>query len=133
MHDALKLTAGGREIKFRWDVEAWLELEDSGHSLEWVLAEIGKEAPHRAWLAFAAPMANSGARHAGEAADITPEWLGKNLTPNQLQIVKACCKVAYAMGCLRKSAGDEDEDEEVDAVLEKLQKKKKSDKPPETV
>lgn len=124
MMEKLKITAGGRELTLRWDVEAWLELEDAGHPIEEIVAKTKSDTPHRAWLVFAAALCNSGQRHDGKDPDITPEWLSKNLTPKELRIAEAACILAYLMG--EKRSGAEDDDEETDAVLEELKKKTKS-------
>lgn len=129
--DGLAIKASSKELRLRWDVAAWLELEDGGYSIERVLAETQGETPHRAWLAFAAAMANSGARHAGEVANVTAEWLAQQLTPAQLRQAKAACMVAYLLGNRRQNA--EDDDTEVDAVLEELKKKKDAEREQETV
>lgn len=109
-------------MRLRWDLKAWIELEESGYSIERVLEETRGETPLRAWLAFAAAMANSGARHAGEPADVTAGWLEEHLTPTQMRTAEAACTAAYLLGNRRQNA--EDDDTEVDAVLEELKKKR---------
>lgn len=129
--DKLTMNAGGRVVRLRWDLAAWVELEDSGYGIERVLAEIQSETPHRAWLAFAAVMANSGARYAGEPADFTPEWLIAHFTAAQMREAEAACKIAYLLGNRRQNA--DDDDTEIDAVLAELKKKKGAAQEQETV
>ena len=129
--DRLTIKAGGRVVRLRWDLKAWLELEDGGYSIGRVLAETQSETPHRAWLAFMAAMANSGARHAGEPADVTAGWLAEHLTTTQMREAEAACTLAYLLGNRRQNA--EDDDTEVDAVLEELKKKRDAAREQETV
>lgn len=117
-------------LRLRWDLKAWLELEENGNNIKQVLADVQSETPLRAWLAFMAVMANSGARHAGEPTDITTEWLTEHLTVTQMRVAKEACTLAYLLGNRRENA--EDDDTEVDAVLEELKKKRDAAREQET-
>lgn len=123
----LEMTVAGRVLRLRWDVPAWLEIEDKGHSLDALTDEMFGERPTRARLTFAAALINSGARQRGENADMTEKWLEENLTTSQLKALNGMCNLAYLLGNRRENAADEDGEEEVDAVLEELQKKREAE------
>ena len=123
----LEMTVAGRVLSPRWDVPAWMELEDNGHSLDALTDEMFGSTPTKARLIFASALINSGARLKGEKADMTPEWLKTNLTPSQLKELTNLTNMAYLVGNHRENAADEDGEEEVDAVLEELQKKREAE------
>lgn len=126
----ITLKAAGKEILLRWDLEAWVALEEEGYSLDRVIAETKSETPHRAWLQFMTVMANSGARHCGEKPEYTAEWLVKHLTPSDMRAGRSLCMMAYMAGNRRENAEDDDD---VDEVLAELKKKRESRQEPETV
>lgn len=123
----LEMTVGGRVLAVRWDVPAWMELEENGYSLDELTDEMFSKKPTKARIVFASALINSGARQKGEKADMTPEWLKANLTTSQLKALTNLCNMAYIMGNHRENAADEDGEEEVDAVLEELQKKREAE------
>lgn len=119
---SMTITAGGRTIGFRFDVQAWLCVEEAFGSLEAMTRRMdGGEKPMEASLTLAAIEANAYERHTGGTPDITAEWLRENLTPRSASLACSYAKVALVEGMKRGSA--EDGDEDVDVVAEELQKK----------
>lgn len=119
----LSMIIGEKTVLLRWDVEAWSEIEQMGYGLEKMLDALESDTPTEARLVLCAAMINSGARYTGETADMTPEWLRKNLTPTAMRAITALSNLAFRAGNRREFAQDNDDDK-VDVVLEELEKKR---------
>lgn len=118
----LSMVAGGRELTLRYTVQVMCEAEETYGSIGKLMDRMGgNDRPMQATLDMISYMANAGEKHAGRAADITPEWLRANLSPKQLQEARVLCIHALTVGMHRECA--EDDDKEVDAVLAEIQKK----------
>ena len=120
--NGLTMSVRGVTLRMRFDTAAWLELEEEFGSLQQMYELLeGDRAPMTVNLKVAAITARCGAKHAGEKADITWEWLRDNLTPKQARKANTLAKIAMAEGMKREEM--DDEDEAVDVVAEELQKK----------
>lgn len=123
----LTMTAAGKQLTFRWDVRAQLEMEEAGYGLNAMLDALDGEAPTKPRAMLCAAMCNSGARHEGEDTKITADWIVENLTPRQMQTAARLSNLALMVGTRRELASDDD-DEIIDVVLEELKKKKTENK-----
>ena len=113
--------AGGRELRFLFDVRAWCEIEEIFGSLQIMNQRMGsKEKPMEASLALIAVTMNAWNRHTGAQADITTDWLKENLTPGQVTEAALFSKAAVVEGMKREDAQEE---EDTDVGAEELQKK----------
>lgn len=118
----MKMKAGGRELRFAFDLRAWFDIEKAfGSMTEMNRRFEEKDRPMEAGMELAAITANAGARENG-GEPVTVEWLTQTLTPKQAVKASGMAKAAFVNGMTR----DEDEDEEeapVDEVAEEIQKK----------
>lgn len=113
--------AGGRELRFLFDVQAWCEIEENFGCLQSMNQRMGsKEKPMEASLALIAVTMNAWNRHTGAQADITTDWLKENLTPGQVTEAALFSKAAVVEGMKREDAQEE---EDTDVGAEELQKK----------
>lgn len=119
----LTMQAAGRTLRLRWDVRAQVEIEEAGYGLNAMLEALNGDAPTKPRAVLCAAMCNSGARHEGEPADMTAEWLLDNLTTAQMAVIGRLSNLAFQVGNRRKLAEDDD-GEAVDLVLEELKKKR---------
>lgn len=119
----------GQEHTLRWDLRAILELEDAGHGVERLTEELQGDTPTRAALLMGAAMINSGAVHAGEAAEMTADKLEEMMTPKKLLELRRKSAVARLAG-MRRECPSDDDDEAVDVVLEQLEKKSPGNETP---
>lgn len=126
--EPVKLKIGEREIPLRFKMSEFALIEEEVGSLADIKALI-MEGRQRAknLIAVIRIMGNAGLKAAGEAPDLTDEWLGENMQPTAL--------LAYQVGVLAvmteegRSEADEErkETEERDLVLEEIQKKKEAE------
>lgn len=116
------MDARGVTLRMYFDTSAWMEIEEEFGSIQqmYELLDADKK-PLTVNMKVAAITARCGARHAGETADVTWEWLRDNLTPKQARKANTLAKLAIAQGMKREEV--DDEDEAVDVVAEELQKK----------
>lgn len=123
----LTMIIASRELTMRFDLQAWIDVEETFGSLEALFdaLETGKKAMITQ-LELAAITANAGERYAGREPDISAEWLKKNLSPKQAQKISLMAKAAIIRGMKRENADDDDE-EPVDVVAEEIQKKTEND------
>lgn len=131
----LRMTIGGRELLFRFDVKAWEEVENTFGSLERMNKMLEADLkPMQVLRKLAAITATAGERHMQgkmEVEPVTPEWLTEHLSPMQIKAVNSLAEMAVNLGNSRKNADDEDNQHEVDEVLEEIQKKNQVSLPPE--
>lgn len=119
----LSMTVAGRELTLRWTVRAQVEIEEQGYHLDAMLEAVSGDAPTKPRAILCAAMINAGARHDGQPADMTAEWLLDNLTPVQMLAMSRLSNLALQVGNRRQIA-DSNDDEIIDVVLEELKKKK---------
>ena len=113
--------AGGRELRFLFDVQAWCEIEEIFGSLQSMNQRMSsKEKPMEASLALIAVTMNAWNRHKGAPEDVTTDWLKVNLTPGQVTEAALFAKAALVEGMRREDAPEE---EDADVGAEELQKK----------
>ena len=121
----IKLTIAEREIPLRFRMNEFAQIEEEVGNLAEVkeLVLNGKNRI-RNIVTMIRIMGNAGLKHAGEAADLTDDWLMENMDPHSL--------LGYQMsvlGCMTKESESEakqerEENEERDLVLEEIQAKK---------
>lgn len=117
------LRAGGRTLRLRFDLQAWLEIEERFGSLDAMMAALsGEERPMRASLDACAALVRAGARHAGEPDAPDATWMAAHLSPRQASEMIRIAREAIVMGLRREHV--EQEDEDVDVVAQELQKKR---------
>lgn len=117
------LRAGGRTLRLRFDLQAWLEIEERFGSLGIMLEALEKGTrPMHASLDACAILARAGARHAGEPDAPDAGWMAAHLSPRQANALIGLAREAIVMGMQREHV--EQEDEDVDVVAQELQKKR---------
>lgn len=117
-----EMTIAGRKTGLRFDVQAWLEVEEAFGSLEAMIRRMDEgERPMEAALTLAAIEINAHERHAGGTPDATVEWLRASLAPKEAATLTARAKLALTEGMRREHA--EDNDEDVDLVAREIEKK----------
>ena len=113
------MTIAGRKTGLRFDVQAWLEVEEAFGSLEAMIRRMDEgERPMEAALTLAAIEINA---HAGGTPDATVEWLRAYLSPKEAAMLTARAKLALTEGMRREHA--EDDDGDVDLVAREIEKK----------
>ena len=126
----LTMTAGGKELLFRFDVKAWEQVEERFGSLSRMKKLLDDDVcPMKVLRKLAAITATAGERHKTgklDAEPVTEEWLTENLSPKQLREANSLAEAAVNIGQLRENASDEDDQHEVDEVLEEIEKKRKA-------
>lgn len=116
------ITIAGRKTGLRFDVQAWLEVEEAFGSLEAMIRRMDEgERPMEAALTLAAIEINAHERHAGGTPDATVEWLRASLAPKEAATLTARAKLALTEGMRREHA--EDDDGDVDLVAREIEKK----------
>lgn len=119
--DELRLKAGGREMRFAFDLQAWFDVEKAFGSLNEMNRRFEEQdRPMEAGLELAAITASAGARADG-GEPVTVEWMMQVLTPRQASKAAGMAKAAFVQGMTRDEA--EDEEKPTDEVAEELQKK----------
>ena len=121
----IKVTIAGREIPLRFRMNEFAQIEEEVGNLAEVkeLVLNGKNRI-RNIVSIIRIMGNAGLRHAGEAADLTDDWLMENMNPHDLMTYQVS-----VLGCMTKESEsqaqhEKDENEERDLVLEEIQAKK---------
>ena len=116
------MRAAGRTLRLRFDLRAWLEIEEAFGNLGAMLEALDKGTrPMRASLRVCAILARAGARHAGEPDAPDEGWMEAHLSPRQANRLISLARAAIVLGLRREDV--EQEDEDVDVVAEELQKK----------
>lgn len=121
---ALEMKAAGRELLFRFDTKAWIEIEERLGSLDALLGD----ASTKAMIELASVTATCGERHRGSGEEITVEWLTDKLTPRQIKRAGSLARQALIVG-MRREYAEQDEDEVIDVVLQELDAKNKKKDP----
>ena len=123
--DNITLKIGERTIPLRFKMNQFIEIEENVGNLGEVKELIvrGKNRL-RNLIKVIQILGNAGLKHAGEAADLTEEWLTENMEPHALLAYQIA-----AMACLTKegesqAAKEETEEKERDLVLEEIEAKK---------
>lgn len=120
--ERMVMMVGGAEIRFRFDLEAWCEIEDEIGSLDALTDRLDKnDRPTQASIALIAATINAGKRHAGETDRIDADWVRRSMSPKQFKLANALARQAFVIGMRRDEAQDEDED--VDVVAQEIKKK----------
>ena len=121
----IKVTIAEREIPLRFRMNEFAQIEEEVGNLAEVkeLVLNGKNRI-RNTVSIIRIMGNAGLRHAGEAEDLTDEWLMENMDPHALLAYQVA-----VLGCMTKeseseASQEEDENRERDLVLEEIQAKK---------
>lgn len=123
------MRAAGRTLRLRFDLQAWLEIEERFDSLGAMLEALDRGArPMRASLDACAILARAGARHAGEPDAPDAAWMAAHLSPRQANALIRLARAAIVLGLRREDV--EQEDEDVDVVAEEIAKKKRGSSPP---
>lgn len=118
----IRMKVGERNVQLRFDVQAWLEVEEAFGSLEAMIRRMDEgERPMETALTLAAIEINAHERHAGGTPDATVEWLRASLSPKEAAMLTARAKLALTEGMRREHA--EDDDEDVDLVAREIEKK----------
>lgn len=118
----IRMKVGERNVQLRFDVQAWLEVEEAFGSLDAMIRRMDEgERPMEAALTLAAIEINAHERHAGGTPDATVEWLRASLAPKEAAMLTARAKLALTEGMRREHA--EDDDEDVDLVAREIEKK----------
>lgn len=118
----IRMKVGERNVQLRFDVQAWLEVEEAFGSLEAMIRRMDEgERPMETALTLAAIEINAHERHAGGTPDATVEWLRASLAPKEAAMLTARAKLALTEGMRREHA--EDDDEDVDLVAREIEKK----------
>lgn len=119
------MTIAEREIPLRFRMNEFAQIEEEVGNLAEVkeLVLNGKNRI-RNIVSIIRIMGNAGLRHAGEAADLTDDWLMENMNPHDLMAYQVA-----VLGCMTKESEsqaqhEKDENEERDLVLEEIQAKK---------
>ena len=112
----IEIQVGRRTSPIRFDLGAWMEVDERFGSLE----QIEADKTVKARIACLAIFARAGARyHGGEAP--TEEYLTQHLGPKGLVQANRQASRAFVAGMKREMA--EDDDEDIDVVAEELKKK----------
>lgn len=123
------MRAAGRTLRLRFDLQAWLEIEERFDSLGAMLEALDRGTrPMRASLDACAILARAGARHAGEPDAPDAAWMAAHLSPRQANALISLARAAIVLGLRREDV--EQEDEDVDVVAEEIAKKKRGSSPP---
>ena len=104
----IEIQVGKRTFPVRFDLGAWMEIDERFGGLD----QMEADKTVKARIACLAIFARAGARYCGGEAP-TEEYLTKNLSPQASR--------AFVAGMKREMA--EDDDEDIDVVAEKLKKK----------
>lgn len=120
-----KTTAGGRELFFYWDLEAWFEVEEKLGSIETLTRRVtgNNEQPAGASAVLICASANAGFRRQGLSDRIDEEWLKKSVGCGAFKRMNALAREAYITGMRREEAQEENE-EPVDVVAAEIKKKR---------
>lgn len=112
----IEIQVGRRTFPIRFDLGAWMEIDERFGSLE----QMEADKTVKARIACLAIFARAGARyHGGEAP--TEEYLTQHLGPKGLVQANRQASRAFVAGMKRETA--EDDDEDIDVVAEELKKK----------
>lgn len=118
------MMVGGHPLTFRFDVSAWLEIEEKFGSLDAMGQKMQTgDKPLTTNMEMMVILANCQERylHKERARCLTMEELQESLSPKQVREAIRQAKAAVKVGMIRKNADDEDED--VDVVADELAKK----------
>lgn len=125
----LTMQAGGRELLFAFDTQAWLDIEERLGSIDALLDAINdNKKPLTSSMELAAVTATCGERRRGSADVITVAWLTEHLTPRQIKRANSLARTALTVG-MRRETVEQDEDEVIDVVLAELDAKNKKKDP----
>lgn len=122
---AKSIRVGGQPLTYRFDLKAWLEIEEAFGSLEEMNRKVKvKDHPMTANLKMLSIIATRGAVHRDgkEAEPVTMGMLAESLSPSEMSFAVMQAQAAILAGMERKHVDDEDED--VDVVAEELAKKR---------
>lgn len=118
----MKITIAGRKTGLRFDVQAWLEVEEVFGSLDEMIRRMDEgERPMEAALTLAAIEINAYERYTGGTPDSTVEWLRASLAPKEAVMLTARAKLSLTKGMRREHA--EDDDGDIDLVAREIEKK----------
>ena len=107
----IEIQVGKRTFPVRFDLGAWMEIDERFGGLD----QMEADKTVKARIACLAIFARAGARYCGE------EYLTKNLSPKALAQANRQASRAFVAGMKREMA--EDDDEDIDVVAEELKKK----------
>ena len=123
--DNLKINIGGREIPLRFRMNQFIEIEEQiGNCGEF--KELFMEGKQRVRNTVSAIriLGNAGLKAAGEAADLTDEWLLDNMDPHALLAYQAALIGCMSKATASETAKEEKKNKKRDLGLEEIEAKK---------
>lgn len=117
-----KTQAGGRELHFYWDLQAWFDVEEKIGSIDVLARRINSdgEQPAQASAVLIEATANAGYRRLGSRDRIDQKWILETLGCKAFKRLNALARRAFIEGMRRENA--QDEDEPVDVVAQEIKK-----------
>lgn len=117
-----KTKAGGRELSFYWDLQAWFDIEEKIGSVDALARRINSEdeQPAKASAALIEVSANAGYRRTGSGERIDQKWILEKLGCKAFKRCNALARKAFVEGMRREDA--EEDEEPVDIVAQEIKK-----------
>ena len=121
----ITLNIGDRQIPLRFKMDQFAEIEEEVGNLGEVRKMIlnGKQRI-RNLVKVIRILGNAGLKKAGEAADLTEEWLNENMDPHALMAYQLAVIACLSKESESQAAQEENEHKERDLVLEEINEKK---------
>ena len=121
----ITLNIGDRQIPLRFKMDQFAEIEEEVGNLGEVRKMIlnGKQRI-RNLVKVIRILGNAGLKKAGEAADLTEEWLNENMDPHALMAYQLAVIACMSKESESQAAQEENEHKERDLVLEEINEKK---------
>ena len=123
--DNIILNIGERKIPLRFRMDQFIEIEEEVGNLG-EIRELLLRGKNRArnLISVIRILGNAGLKHAGEAADLTDDWLKDNMDPHALLGYQSSVILCLSKESESQAAKEENENKERDLVLEEIQGKK---------
>ena len=123
--DNVTLEIGGRKIPLRFKMNQFIEIEENVGNLGEIRELILKGKNRlRNMITVIRILGNAGLKHAGEAADLTDEWLEENMEPHALLVYQLGVIACMSKETESQAVKEENESKERDLVLEEIEGKK---------
>ena len=121
----ISIKIGDRTIPLRFRMNQFIEIEENVGNLGEVREMILKGKNRlRNIIKVIQILGNAGLKHAGEADDLTIEWLTENMDPHALMGYQLAVIACLSKESASQASKEETENKERDLVLEEIEAKK---------
>ena len=123
--DNISINIGERKIPLRFRMNQFIQIEEEVGNLGEVREMILKGKQRlRNLIKVVRILGNAGLKNAGEADDLTEEWLTENMDPHALMAYQIAVMACLSRESESEAAKEETEEKERDLVLEEIEAKK---------